>query len=109
VQSDGYGKTKLFFHVYGKGSDIHVKYDSKNLAKKLKSDMKEDGSELKSALNKEFGWFKKSQDEAKADSTDKVGKSEEEKEKENLKKQEEGEFIFEWDDEEGEEKSPEEK
>jgi hypothetical protein len=109
VQSDGYGKTKLFFHVYGKGSDVHVKYDSKNLAKKLKSDMKEDGSELKSALNKEFGWFKKSQDEAKADSTDKVGKSEEEKEKENLKKQEEGEFIFEWDDEEGEEKSPEEK
>ncbi len=95
VQSDGYGKTRLFFHVYGKGDDLHVKYDNKGVAKKLKNDLKEEGQELKTVLNKEFGLFKKSQDSSKVEE-----KRIKEQEKSELKKQEEGEFIFEWDDEE---------
>jgi len=102
VQSDGYGRTKLFFHVYGKGDDLSVKYDNKNMAKKLKKDMAEEGKDLKTVLNKEFGWFKKSQEDSKKDSLIIEKKK---KEKEQLKKQEEGEFIFEWD--EGEEESTE--
>ena len=102
VQSDGYGNTRLFFHVYGKGEDFHVKYDRKSVAKKLKSDLKEEGESLKSVLNEEFGWFKKSQ-EAAADSSKTDEQRQKEQEKAQLKKQEEGQFIFEWDDEEEEE------
>lgn len=98
VENDGYGKTKLFFHIVGKGEDIQVKYDRKSLAKKLKNDMKEEGSDLKKALNKEFGWFKNSQEAQRNDSI--KTSMEDKKEKENLKKQEEGEFIFEWNEEE---------
>ncbi|MCK5856226.1 MAG: hypothetical protein KAG64_01985 [Bacteroidales bacterium] len=101
VESDGYGKTKLFFHVFGKGDDIHVKYDRKGLSKKIKNDMKDDGNELKSVLNKEFGWFNKSQDKTPPDSSSRPLKD---KKKEEAKKQDEGEFIFEWD--EGEEEAP---
>ena len=105
VQSDGYGNTRLFFHVYGKGDDFHVKYDRKEVAKKLKSDLKEEGEDLKSVLNKEFGWFKKSQ-KATADSSKTQAQKQKEQEKAQLKKQEEGQFIFEWDDEEESEEDP---
>ncbi len=101
VQNDGYGRTKLFFHVYGQDDDIHVKYDRKGVAKKLKSDMKEEGESLKSVLNKEFGWFKNSQDSINStDSLRKVNQLKKKEEQEKLNKQEEGQFIFEWDDEE---------
>lgn len=103
VQSDGYGRTKLFFHVYGNGDDMHVKYDRIGLTKKMRSDMKEEGNELKTTLNNEFGWFKKSQEESKKDSLNTVEEKKRTKEKEKLKKQEEGEFIFEWDEGENEE------
>ena len=106
VESDGYGKTKLFFHIYGKGDDMHVKYDRKSLAKKLKKDMKDEGSDLKNVLNKEFGWFKESQEAQKKDSIKTSKEDKKEKEKQDLKKQEEGEFIFEWDEGEEEETEP---
>ena len=102
VQNDGYGHTKLFFHVYGQGDDLHVKYDRKGVAKKLKSDLHEEGESLKSALNKEFGWFKKSQEANTSDSLKTTKQQKKKEEQENLKKQEEGKFIFEWDDEEEE-------
>ena len=106
VQSDGYGRTKLFFHVYGQGDDMHVKYDRKGVAKKLKNDLHEEGESLKSALNKEFGWFKKTQESTSPKDSLKTAKQlKKEEEKKSLKKQEEGEFIFEWDDEEEEETS----
>ena len=107
VESDGYGKTKLFFHVFGDANDLHVKYDSKSLQKKLKKDMKEDGNDLKKALNEEFGWFKKAQASAKKDSV-KNAKNNKKQEKLDLKKQEEGEFIFEWDEGEDETDDPQE-
>ncbi len=101
VESDGYGRTKLFFHVYGKGDDLHVKYDSKGVRKKLKKDMKEEGDDLKKTLNKEFGWFKESQESSKKDSVAQAKEKDRKKSKSKQKKQEESEFIFEWD--EGEE------
>ena len=106
VQSDGYGRTKLFFHVYGEGEDMHVKYDHVSLAKKIKKDMKEEGDDLKTTLNKEFGWYKKSQEAIQKDSIKTAKEQKKEKEKEELKKQEEGEFIFEWDEGEEEEQEP---
>ncbi len=106
VQSDGYGRTKLFFHVYGVGEDMHVKYDRASLAKKIKKDMKEEGDDLKTTLNKEFGWYKKSQETNQKDSVKTAKEQKKAKEQENLKKQEEGEFIFEWDEGEEEEQEP---
>ena len=102
VENDGYGRTKLFFHVYGKGDDLHVKYDSKGLKKKLKQDMKEEGEDLKKTLNKEFGWFKESQESSKKDSISQAKEKAQKKAKSDLKKQEEGSFIFEWDESEEE-------
>jgi len=107
VVNDGTGNTRLFFRVYGEGENMHVKYDRKGVAKKLKNDLHEEGNSLKSALNKEFGWFKKSQEtESPKDSLKIANQKKKEEEKQNLKKQEEGEFIFEWDDQEDESADP---
>lgn len=106
VQSDGYGRTKLFFHVYGQGDDMTVKYDRKGVVNKLKDDLKEEGTSLKSALNKEFGWFKNSQDTIPNQDTIKKTTTKKQQKVEDLKEQEEGKFIFEWDDEEEESQEP---
>lgn len=98
VQNDGYGRTKLFIALKGKGSDFDVEYDRSGLAKKIKSDLQEEKSSLKKALNEEFGWFKEEEKSAKKDSV-KTPKQKKKTDKENIKKQEEGEFIIEWDDE----------
>ena len=94
IQNDGYGRTRLFFTIKGQGDKFEVSYDKSGLGKKLKHDLKEEKSSLKTALHKEFGWFK--------DSTDKVVEPKKnrkkKKEKEILKKQEEGKFIIDWDD-----------
>ena len=98
VENDGYGRTKLFLTLIGKDTDFEVKYDKSGLSKKIKEDFQEEKSSLKKALNQEFGWFKEEEKKTKKDSIVSP-KQKKNKEKENLKKQEEGEFIIEWDDE----------
>ena len=98
VKNDGYGRTKLFISLIGKGADFDVKYDRSGLAKKIKADLQEEKSSLKKALNEEFGWFKDEDKSSKKDSV-KTPKQKKKTEEENLKKQEEGEFIIDWDDE----------
>lgn len=100
IEDDGFGRTRLYFTVKGKGDEFDVKYDRSGLSKKLKEDLKEEKSSLKNALNKEFGWFKSEEEEQKKDSI-KAPKREKETEEELIKKQEEGEFIIDWDEEEG--------
>ena len=105
IENDGYGRTKLFLTLTGQGDNFDVKYDRSGLSKKLKQDLNEEKGSLKDALNKEFGWFKTEEQktelqkktEIKSDSISSK-KALRKKEKEDLKRQEEGEFIIELDD-----------
>ncbi len=98
VENDGYGRTKLFLTLIGKDDKFEVEYDKSGLRKKMKNDLQDEKQSLKKALNSEFGWFKTEEDKVKKDSV-KTPKQKKNNEKEKIKKQEEGEFIIEWDDE----------
>jgi hypothetical protein len=100
VENDGYGKTRLFFTMKGQGDKFDVSYDRSGLGKKLKGDLKEEKASLKNALKEEFGLFKTDEEKAKAKS-DSLKTNAKQKEKEQLKKQEEGKFILEWDEDDG--------
>jgi hypothetical protein len=95
IENDGYGKTRIFLSLIGKGEKFEVKYNRSGLTKKLQQDMQEEKQSLKNALKEEFGWFKK---EAKKDSL-KMVITEKQQEKAKLKSQEEGQYILEWEDE----------
>ena len=98
VENDGYGRTKLFFTLIGKGEEFTVEYDKTGLSKKLKADLQEEKNSLKKALNEEFGWFK-TKDSIAIKDTINTTKQKRKEEDEIIKKQEGGEFIIEWDDE----------
>lgn len=100
VENDGYGKTRLFFTMKGQGENFDVKYDRSGLGNKLKGDLKEEKESLKNALKEEFGLFKTDEEKAKA-KNDSLKINPKEKEKEQIKKQEEGKFILEWDEDDG--------
>jgi hypothetical protein len=59
VEDDGLGKTSLFLSISGFNKDYKITYDSKKALGAVKQTFKKQGAELKSALNEEFGWFKK--------------------------------------------------
>jgi len=59
IEDDGLGKTALFLHLTGTIDDYKVKYDTKGLKASFKEDLKKEKTNLKTILNKEFGWFKK--------------------------------------------------
>ena len=101
IEDDGYGRSKLHLTLTGKGEDFDVKYDRSGLGQKLQYDLKEEKSSLKEALNKEFGWFKSIESDSTAanQSPSKPKKSAKEKNKEMEQRQDEGEFIIEWDEE----------
>jgi hypothetical protein len=59
IEEDGLGRTSIFLKITGKGEAVKVGYDLKaqrgNVSKKLKTEKEN----LKSILNKEYGWYKK--------------------------------------------------
>lgn len=59
IEDDGVGKTYLFLVMKGTVNDYKIAYDSRAVKDKIKDDLKQEKKELKVALNKEFGWFKK--------------------------------------------------
>ena len=59
IEEDGLGQTSLYFKITGDGDQVDVTYDANKWSKKLKKGFKQQGKELKDALRKEFGWFKK--------------------------------------------------
>lgn len=77
----------IFLKLIGDSDDFDVSYDGKAARTKLKDDFKQEGKELKEALKKEFSRKKKDKPKTKRD-----------KEKELLKKQEEGKTVIEFDD-----------
>jgi hypothetical protein len=59
VEEDGLGRTSIFLKITGKGEDIKVGYDMKAASGNIKKNLKTEKQNLKSILNKEYGWFKK--------------------------------------------------
>lgn len=100
VEDDGLGKTSLFILVTGTVDDPVYKYDAKGLKAKLVVNFVKEKETLKTILNEEFGWFKKDSaviknKEEKKDKT-KPKPPNKNTEEDNFKKQEEGKFIIEW-------------
>ena len=88
VQDDGRGRTKVFVSLTGTVDNPIVKYDKKAMREKISSDLKEQKVELKQALRKEFNRA----------TGDTIRKAQQLKDKSVIKKQEQGKFVIEWDD-----------
>ncbi len=86
VEDDGYGKTSIYIHVSGTAYDPVFKYDRKSVKEKINKTIKEEKKNLKTILNKEFGWFKK----------DSAMIEQHKKEKQAKEQKEAGSFIFIW-------------
>jgi AsmA-like C-terminal region len=59
VEEDGLGRTSIFLKITGKGEDFKVGYDMKAARGNIKQNLKTEKENLKSILNKEYGWFRK--------------------------------------------------
>jgi hypothetical protein len=88
VEDDGRGRTKVYVSLTGTVDNPVVKYDKRAMREKLANDMKAQKVELKQILKEEFKWMQ----------GDTIKKAQQTKEKELLKKQEQGKFVIEWDD-----------
>lgn len=86
VIDDESGKTTIFIHLYGKGDNFTVKYDKAAVGKKIQTDLRKEKESIKTILKNEFKILK----------SDTVSSAASEKEKEQMKKQESGKFVIEW-------------
>jgi uncharacterized protein involved in outer membrane biogenesis len=63
IEDDGSGKTTLFLRMYGNVSNPKFALDKNAIRQKIKSDLKQEGREVKDVLKTEFSsWFKKDQE-----------------------------------------------
>jgi len=88
VEDDGRGRTKIYVSLTGTVDNPIVKYDKKAMREKISNDLKAQKTELKQILKQEFKWIQ----------GDTLKKTQQLKDKEILKKQEQGKFVIEWDD-----------
>lgn len=88
VEDDGRGRTKVYVSLTGTVDNPIVKYDKKAMREKLSNDLKAQKVELKQVLKQEFKWMKGDTLKTPAQSKD----------KNIIKKQEQGKFVIEWDD-----------
>jgi hypothetical protein len=120
TEDDGLGKTTLFLHMVGDAEDPDIKYDTKEVRKKLSADMQIEKKEIKNAFKREFGSkennLKSDSDEDltsqplngkdfkiewEEDETEKVKKEESPSKTKTQPEKKSGkkEFIIEWDEE----------
>ncbi len=110
VKKDNLGRTKLYLSISGKGSDYNVGYDLAGSKDALKQNIKDEKQELKSILNKEFGWFKKDSLEPKKqnnkgspsfiwgeDDQDSTGINQQQEKKQQSKKKKSKDYKITWD------------
>jgi len=88
VEDDGRGRTKVYVSLTGTVDNPVVKYDKKAMREKIADDLKAQKAELKQIFRKEFSRA----------AGDTISKARQVKEKDIQKKQEEGKFVIEWDD-----------
>lgn len=90
VTEDNRGRTMVFVSMTGTVDEPVFNYDKKAVREKISTEMQSQRSELKQVLNKEFQWL----------GGDTLTKAKKLRDKEILKKQEEGKFVIEWEDDE---------
>ncbi|HNX65612.1 MAG TPA: AsmA-like C-terminal region-containing protein [Bacteroidales bacterium] len=90
VADDNRGRTMVYVSMTGTVDEPVFKYDKKAVREKISDEMQNQRSDLKQALNREFQWLGK----------DTLSRNEQQNDKEIRKKQEEGKFVIEWDDDE---------
>jgi hypothetical protein len=105
VEDDGLGRTNLYVNVTGTVDNPVYTYDAKGVKAKLAVDFLKEKKNLKNILNDEFGWFKKDTSVINSKERDKKNElklpkknDKKDREKEKLRKQEEGKYIIEWED-----------
>jgi len=91
VAEDGRGRTMVYVSMGGTVDEPVFNYDKKAVRQKITTEMQTQRSELKQVLNREFQWI----------GGDSTKKAKTQKDKELQKKQEEGKFVIEWDDDGG--------
>ncbi len=94
IIDDGSGQVTLFLLVTGTINDPVFQYDYRGARKKLRNDLREERKELREILKDEFSWIRRGGEKSVEDSIMK----ERRKETERIEKQEEGEFVIEFDD-----------
>jgi hypothetical protein len=88
VEDDGRGRTKVYVLLAGTVDEPFVRYDRKAMREKISSDMKAQKVELRQVLKQEFKWMK----------DDSLKNPSQTRDKDIIKKQEQGKFVIEWDD-----------
>ncbi|MCB2219733.1 MAG: hypothetical protein KQI35_04995 [Bacteroidetes bacterium] len=61
VQEDENGRTKLFLSMKGPADDPDISYDTREVRKKIASDLSREKEEFKEVIRKEFNWLSKNQ------------------------------------------------
>jgi hypothetical protein len=87
VEDDNRGRTMVYVSMTGTVDEPVFAYDKKAVREKLNTELKVQKTELKEAFKREFGSM----------SGDTLRKAQDAKEKAIRKKQEEGKFVIEWD------------
>ena len=59
IEDDGLGRSKLFISMKGPVADPKISFDRRKTEEKIETSIKNEKSNLKNILNKEFGWGKK--------------------------------------------------
>jgi hypothetical protein len=88
VEDDGRGRTKVYVSLTGTVENPIVKYDKRAMREKISNDMKAQKAELKQVFKQEFNLYR----------SDTIKRAQQTKDKEMIKKQEQGKFVIEWDD-----------
>jgi len=88
IAEDNRGRTMVFVSMTGTVDEPVFNYDKKAVREKINTEMQSQRSEMKQVLNREFQWL----------GGDTLTKARKQKDKEMQKKQEDGKFVIEWDD-----------
>ncbi len=93
IIDDGLGRTTLFLLVTGTTDNPDFSYDYQGVREKLREDLREERQNLREVFRKEFGLFSGEEKDTLTEPTPR------QKEMQRIQKQEEGEFIIEWEEE----------
>ncbi len=94
IIDDGLGRTTLFLRLTGTSDEPVFRYDYQGVREKIRDDLRLEREELRIILRDEFSWIRNDTEREDEDSI----RRERRKEMKRIKKQEEGEFVIEFDD-----------
>ncbi|TVR41815.1 MAG: hypothetical protein EA394_04850 [Bacteroidia bacterium] len=92
IIDDGLGRTTLFLRLTGTASDPVFRYDHQGVREKIMDDLRQERETFRNIIRSEFRFLSRE----KSDTTNQDAPGERAKQRERLRKQEEGEFIIEW-------------